>query len=222
VRKSEGPLLLANPEDMGAEETRSVMEWLGGEHPARSLLVIGADFVRLNPRVLVVEDDSRNYKLKCAVVTASVTTRQRLQEKFGTGQKLDLATPLLLPVDNPSVTYFRVAKELPTSFMERLPYGPIQRDLISKAASVAQLLANPATKADLGRVFSISRESGDLFVLCENDKPAYLWCNISVNRPIQRAQLLSSFPKRLTMHGGTSFDIKVPPNGVTVLDLEVR
>ena len=221
VEKSEGPLLLANLEDFSAEETRGLMEWLANERPGGSILVMGEDFAPFSFPALVLEDDAQTYKLKCGVVTASAATRQRLQEKFGKGQELAHNAPLLLPVDNPSLTYFRVTKEEPTSFMERLPYWPIQRDLISKAASVAQVLANPATASDLGRIFSISRESDGLFVMCENDTPSYLWCKVSVNRPIQRAKLLSSFPKRLTMRGSATFDIKVPPNGATVLDLEV-
>jgi len=95
---------------------------------------------------------------------------------------------------------------------------------LSVAAEPTEAVArcHAAATSDRGRVFSVAEQSGTMYLIAENDKPAYLWCRVSVGRPIQRIKFLSSSPKRPIMREASSFEIKIAPNGVAVLELGLQ
>lgn len=227
IQDAETSLFLVSPEDLGETESSKLSTWLTGGGSTRSLMLIGKKFSAFKSDVLLIQDFPEYGKLQCAVVTVGhpddLQLRQKLSHKLKLYEPALPGAPLIVAIGETSGTYFPVTDREPVSFMDRVPYLPIYRDFFSKTAATLICIAGLGAVSSHGTLFSLTAGEHSRFVLVLNDKPTYLWCRLSLNKPIAAFKLVSfPFPKRPTMVDSATFDIKISPNGVAVMELELR
>lgn len=228
VQKTDTSLFLVNPDDFSKMESSELLAWLAeGGSTARSIILVGEKLSGFKADSLLIQDYPKYGKMQCAVLTSgspkNLPLRQELSNKLRVYEPAAPGAPLLLDIDKTSGPYFPVAQHEPVSFLDRVPYLPISRNFFEKTAEAIICVAGSGVASNHGRMFSIAKGDRGRFLMVFNDEPTYLWCRVSVDKPISAFKLFSfPFPRRPTMVNDAVFDIKISPNGVAVIELELR
>ncbi len=227
IQKTHAPLLLVSPGDLDKTGFSRISAWLADGVSARRLILIGEEFSGFKTDLLLIQDCPKYGKTQCAVVMNShrenLQVRQELSEKLKIYEPAGSGAPLILAIDETSEPYFPVTHSEPVSFLDRVPYLPIYREFFSKTAAAIICIEGSGATSNYGTIFSLANGEFGRFLIVLNDKPAYLWCRISVDKPIATFKIISfPFPRRPTMVDDATFDIKIPPNGIAVMQLELR
>ena len=227
IQKISNPLLLVGADALDQADLSRLSTWLSDGSSPRRLIIIGEEPTSLKNNLLLIRDYPEYGKTECAVLTNRHSEDTHLREDLGDKLKIYepvlSGAPLILAIDKTSGTFFPVTHTEPASFVYPLPYLPIYNDFVSKVATTIQCIENSGATSDQGSVFSLMDGEHSRFLMILNDKPVYLLCKVSVNKPIAKFKLISfPFPRRPTITGDKTFEIKVPPNGVAVMKIESR
>jgi hypothetical protein len=227
VDKTDGPLLLVNSDDLGKTGLSKLLDRLAQGDLRRNIILICETLSDFSADALVIRDHPQFGKMQCGVVTTGKSSnsqlKRELSDKLKVYEPVVPDTPLLLDVDKSSESYFSVTNNEPVSWRDRVPYLPISHEFFSKAASAGLCIGHSGATSSHGRMFSLAEGEQDRYVVVFNDEPTYLWCRISVDRPISAFKLFSfPFPRRPTLVNDTVFNIKISPNGIAVMELETR
>jgi hypothetical protein len=127
-------------------------------------------------------------------------------------------------VDEGEETPLADLKEIidPRSYWDHLTYRKVSTGFIKACAATLQRVSTPINvvkESDSVAVMPVELCDGRIRIAIKNRKRTYCRPEIDVGRPVESVEVRTSFPSVAIRPKGSTFSVRVPGRGVTVVDV---
>ncbi|MGD9494899.1 MAG: hypothetical protein AB7Y46_01190 [Armatimonadota bacterium] len=112
--------------------------------------------------------------------------------------------------------------EEPAGYWEHFTFAPVSPGFLAAVAQVIAAVSGAprvVEQADVVTLMATEEASGRLRVALKSSSPFYARPAVDVGRPIAEVQILSEYPSLVVQPEGSTFRVRVPPKGVTVVSV---
>jgi len=200
--KVKGPILLVNADLFNEDELEKALAYKGGP-----VMLIGLPLEESPQPDMSFTDVQEPYALSCMVYGFSKVPAYTLAVKEDESIPADA-------LDTPE----------PDRFFRNLVCRKISDNFLSACADVAAEMSGlPFASGDSEGITIQAMEFGDgrTRVFVKSNKPHYTNPVIDMRRSICAVEIRSKFPAATIEPDGSCFQIRIPPNGITVLDVKL-
>ena len=113
----------------------------------------------------------------------------------------------------------------PDGFWDHLAYRKVSSDFVDACAQTLQHIALPiavTVQDDEVDLMPVELADGTIRIAIKNRTPAYARPEIDMGQPVVAADVRSGFPSVAIRPKGTTFDVRVPGRGITVVDVKTQ
>jgi hypothetical protein len=195
-----GAVLALNHHLLPPDQLEAVLAYRDGP-----LVLIGRDKGELPAPDLRVEDRSGPGSLVCLVYGAEVEE-----------------APVVEPWESPALPEDLMGMDEPAGYWDHFEFGPVSPGFVRACAHViAEVSGGPRVteEADAVTVMTTEETSGKLRVALKNSTPYYARPRVDVGCEIASVDILTEYPSLLVRPEGSTFSVRVPPKGVTVVEV---
>ncbi|MFW5867724.1 MAG: hypothetical protein ACOCX2_07915 [Armatimonadota bacterium] len=195
-----GALLVLNHHLLPREELARVLGYEAGP-----VILIGRTGPDLPEPDVQIDDRSGPGSLSCAIYGAEVDA------------------PEIAAWDAPALPDDVMAMDEPMGYWDHFEFAPVSPDFIRTCAKViAEASDAPLVieQADDVLVMATEQAGGAVRVALKNKTRFYARPRIDMRREIARVAILTEYPSLLVQPGGSEFSVRVPPEGITVVEIE--
>jgi len=199
LEHAHGTLLVPNAHLFPAEELTRVMRYQNGP-----IVLVGQKISNLPKADVEFSDSHSPHELWCSVYNAKPTVEDLAIEGEQT------------PTNEP--TEFTE----PQGYWDHLDYRQVTPSFIQTCAQTLQQVSSPITvidQSDSVALMPIELSDGRLRIAIKNRQLAYARPKIDVGQPIESVVVRTSFPSVAIHPKGSSFSVRVPGRGITVVDV---
>jgi len=115
-----------------------------------------------------------------------------------------------------------MAMDEPVGYWDHFTFAPVSPAFLRACAdAIATVSGAPRVveEADAVTVMATEEASGRLRVALKNSTPFYARPRVDVGREIAAVDILTEYPSLLVRPEGSTFAVRVPPKGVTVVEV---
>lgn len=200
-----GAILVLNPHLLPADELDQVLAYGGGP-----IILVGAKHPRPTPPDYCFEDVCTGRHLCCSVYGAAPAPLPAMEIAEDTSDGL--------PDDVMGI-------QEPYGYWDHMMFRAVSEGFLDACAQTIASVAGAFTvteNADAVCVMATETEGGSPRIAIKNKTALYVRPRIDLGRAIDAVTVLSPFPSMVVTPEGTSFRVRVPPEGITVVEAEVR
>jgi len=131
--------------------------------------------------------------------------------------------PEIEPWEAPALPDDLMAMEEPAGYWDHFSFAPVSPSFVQACARViAEVSDAPVVVegADVVTLMTTEEEGGRLRVALKSASPFYARPRVDMRREIARVDILTEFPSLRVRPEGSTFTVRVPPKGVTVVEVE--
>jgi len=173
-------------------------------YQAGPTILIGRELEGLPPPGVRFDDPSGPLSLVCLVYGAEADA------------------PDIEPWEPPPLPDDVMAMDEPVGYWDHFTFAPVSDGFLRACAdTIATVSAAPRVveEADAVTVMATEEASGRLRVALKNSTPFYARPTVDVGREIASVDILTEYPSLLVRPEGSTFAVRVPPKGVTVVEV---
>jgi hypothetical protein len=194
-----GAILALNHHLLPQEELASLLAYEGGP-----VVLIGREMPGLPEPDLRIDDPSGPGSLNCAVYGA------------------DVDVPEIEAWDAPELPDDLMALDEPMGYWDHFEFAPVSPGFVRACAAViAEVSDAPRVVEQAGDVLVMATEEagGRVRVALKNNTRFYARPRVEMRREIASVEIVTEYPSLLVTPQGSEFSVRVPPEGLTVVDV---
>jgi hypothetical protein len=110
----------------------------------------------------------------------------------------------------------------PTGYWDHLTFRHVSESFLRACADAIAAVAGAFTVVDEGDAVTVmmaEQDEGRLRVALKNKTPVYVRPRVDVGRPIEKVDALTEYPSLLVRPEGSTFSVRVPGWGITVVEV---
>lgn len=197
-----GTILVLNHHLLPADERAAVLDYRGGP-----VVLIGRDTSDLPAAALRLQDSSGPGSLACLVYGAHLED-----------------PPVVEPWQPPALPEDLMGMDEPLGYWDHFLFRPVSPGFVRASAQVIARVSDAprvVEQADLVKVMATEEGDGRWRVALKSTWGFYAQPRVDVGRPIAAVDVLTEFPSLRVVPEGTTFTVRIPPRGVTVVAVTV-
>lgn len=136
----------------------------------------------------------------------------------------DVVPPAIDDWEPPGLPDDLMALEEPRGYWDHFTFRPVSPQFLRACARVTAEVSDAprvVEEADNVLVMATEERSGRIRVALKNKSRFYMRPTIDMRRPIERVDILTHFPSLLVRPEGPRFSVRVPPEGITVVEVQL-
>lgn len=195
-----GALLVPNYHLLPVDELVRVISYKGGP-----LILIGPEVPVLREPEMRMEDRSGPGSLRCLVYGSQV------------------AAPEVPAWDPPALPDDLMGLDEPMTYWEHFEFAPVSPGFIRACAEVITEVSGAPRVVEQAEdvVLMAQVEGARIRVALKNKSRFYATPRVDMRREIARVQVLTEFPSLTVTPQGSEFSVRIPPEGLTVVEVEL-
>ena len=157
------------------------------------------------------------------------TPDRRLEDSSGPGSLVCLVygaevaeAPIVEPWEPPALPEDLMGMDEPAGYWDHFEFQPVSPEFVRASAQIiAEVSGGPRVfeEAEAVTVMATEETSGKLRVALKNATPYYARPRVDVGAEIASVDILTEYPSLLVRPEGSTFSVRVPPKGVTVVEV---
>lgn len=202
LEKAKGTLMVPNPHLLPKAELAKVMQYQNGP-----IVLVGPEVKTSRKADFSFNDVHAPSELHCAV--------------YGAKMKFDVVTIARDGEETPLGDLGALVP--PRSYWDHLTYRKVSPDFIKTTAAILQQLSMQATvgkDADSVVLMPLEQADGKIRLAIKNRSLTYSTPEIDMGHPIKSVNVITQFPSVAIHPRGSKFEIRVPAQGIVVLEVE--
>lgn len=204
--KARGAILVLNPHLYPAEDLAKVMQYQGGP-----IMLVGRKVDTLPKADFEFRDVYPPNELWCGVYNAKSVDLNKTVEIIKEGEEVPLGDLASLVA--------------PRSYWTHLAYRKVSNSFIQACAQTLQYVSGAITvtsKENSVAIMPVVQKNGRIRIGIKNRSHSYARPQIDIGKPVQSVEVLTSFPSVAIHPKDSKFSVRVPGQGVIVLEVTTK
>ncbi len=197
-----GPILVLNHHLLPGEELEALLSYDGGP-----VILIGREVAGAPPADMRFQDAGGPMSLTCLAYGATMEQ-----------------VPEIEPWDAPQLPAEVMDMDEPQGYWDHFTFRAVSPDFVRACAdTIAAISGAPRVieEADHVLIMATEEAGGRLRIALKNQTRFYARPRVEVGREIDAVDILTEYPSLLVRPEGSTFSVRVPPNGITVVEVEL-